>query len=113
MQLGEPADRHLDRRHQVGLGERLDQVGHRAGVARPLDEVALAERGEDDDRGDPLLGDPLRGGDPVEHGHLDVEDHQVRAVARSASSTAVCAVAGLAHDVVPLLGEHLREVHAG
>ena len=34
--LLEPADRDLDGRHQVRLGERLDQVGHGARVARPL-----------------------------------------------------------------------------
>ena len=45
--------RHLDRRHQVGLVERLDQVGHRAGVACPLDQVALAEGGQDHHRRDP------------------------------------------------------------
>ena len=52
-QLGEPAQCHLDRGHQVGLVERLDQVGHRPRVARPLDQLALAEGGQDHHRGDP------------------------------------------------------------
>src|SRR4051812_3856295 len=42
-QLGEPADRDLDRGHQVGTGERLDQVGHRPGVAGTVDQLALGE----------------------------------------------------------------------
>src|SRR5262249_13743009 len=39
--LLEAADRDLDRWHQVRLGERLHQVGHRARVAGPLDEFTL------------------------------------------------------------------------
>ena len=93
------------------LGERLDQVGHRAGVAGPLDQLALAERGQDHDRRDPLAGDLLGRGDPVEDRHLDVEDDQVRPVLLGELDGGR-PVAGLADDVVPLLGEHLDEVHA-
>ena len=75
--LGEARRRHLDGRQQVALLERLDEVGHRAGVAGPLDEVALAERGEHDDRGDARAGDLGRRGDAVELGHLDVADDQI------------------------------------
>ena len=53
----EAAERHLDRRQEVGALERLDEVGQRAGVAGLLDEVALAERGEDQHRGPALAGD--------------------------------------------------------
>ena len=54
LQLGPPGPGDVDRRHEVGGGERLDDVGHHAGVAGPLDELGLAERREHDDRGDPL-----------------------------------------------------------
>ena len=101
----------LDRRHEVGCGERLDHVGHRTGVAGPLHELALGERGEHHDRGDPGAGDPLGGGDAVEDRHLDVQDHQVGAVLLGQLDR-LLAVAGLPDDVVPLLGEHLGEVHA-
>ena len=49
--LLEAPERHLDRGDQVALLERLHEVGERAGVARLVDEVALRERGEDQDRG--------------------------------------------------------------
>ncbi len=110
LQLGEPAHRHLDGRHQVVLGERLDQVRHRAGVTRPLDQLALTEGGEDDDRRDALLGDALGRGDPVQPRHLHVEDDQVGPVLLGQCDGSL-AVGGLPDDVVPLLAEHLREVH--
>ena len=110
-ELGEAAQRHLDGRHEVVLGERLDQVGHRTGVAGPLDQLALAEGGEDDDRGDALRGDGLGRGDAVELGHLDVEDDQVGPVLAGQRDRGL-AVAGLADDLEVLLGQHLGEVHA-
>jgi hypothetical protein len=110
VQLGEATDRDLDRRHQVRSGERLGQVGHRAGVARTLDELALGEGRQDHHRGDPGPGDPLRRRDPVQHGHLDVQDDQVGAVLLG-QLDGPRAVGRLPHDVVPLLGEHLGEVH--
>ena len=51
-ELGVPADRHLDRRHQVVLAEGLDEVRHGARLPGPLDQVALGEGGEHDDRRD-------------------------------------------------------------
>ena len=54
-QLAEATDRDLDRRDQVALLERLDEVGQGAGVARLLDHLALAEGGEDQHAAD-LLG---------------------------------------------------------
>ena len=39
--LGEATVGHLDRGDEIGLGEGLDQVGHRAGVTGPFHEVAL------------------------------------------------------------------------
>ena len=55
--LLEAAERHLDRRDEVALLERLHEVRERAGVACLLDEVALRERGEDQHRGEPLARD--------------------------------------------------------
>ena len=92
------------------LRERLDQVGHRAGVPGPLDQVALAERGQDHHRRDPLGRDPLGGRDPVEDRHLHVQDDQVGPQLLGELDR-LLAVAGLADDVVALLGEHLGEVH--
>ena len=57
--------------------ERLDQVGQRAGVAGLLDQVALAEGGEDQHGGPALAGDLAGGREPVEARHLDVEDGEV------------------------------------
>ena len=57
------------------------------------------------------LRDPLRGGDPVELGHLDVEHHQVGPQLLGQLDGPL-AVAGLADHVVPLLGQHLGEVEA-
>ena len=55
-------------------------------------------------------GDPLGGRDPVEDRHLHVEDHQV-GLQLLGQLDRGRAVAGLADDVVTLLGEHLGEVH--
>ena len=77
LQLGEAAQRHLDRGHQVVLGERLDQVGHgaasraRSTRSRWLNAVRMTTGAIR------CGGDPLRGGDAVELGHLDVEHDQV------------------------------------
>ena len=110
--LGVPGGRQLDRGDQVGLGERLDEVGHRAGVAGGLDELPLAERREHHDGGEPLAGDLLRAASPSSTGIL------TSSIIRSGGQLAaevdgLRPVTGLADDVVPLLGEHLHEVHAG
>ena len=55
-------------------------------------------------------GDPLGCGDAVEDGHLHVEDHQVGPVLLGQLDRPRT-VRGLSDDVVPLLGEHLGEVH--
>ena len=108
-QLLEPAHRDLDRRYQVADRERLDQVGHRAGVTGLLDQVALAERGQHDDRCDALGGDLGRGVDTVAPGHLDVQDHQVRSQALGQVDRFL-AVAGLPDHEVALLAQHLGQV---
>ena len=109
--LGEAGPRDLDRRDQVGLAERLDDVRHGAREPRPVDQLALAERREHDHRRDPVGGDLLGRTDAVELGHLDVHDHQVGSQARRQLYRGL-AVARLPDDVVALLGQHLDQVEA-
>ena len=62
------------------LVERLDQVGHRAGVPCPLDQLPLAERGQDHDGRD-ALGSAIalvRPRSRPDRGILHVEHDQVR-----------------------------------
>src|SRR6478609_2787242 len=59
LELGPPRRGDVDRGCEVGLGERLDDVGHDTRVTRALDELLLAERGQHDDRRDALLADLL------------------------------------------------------
>ena len=69
--------RRADRREQVGLAERLDQVAEHAGLDRARDELLLAVRGQHHDRDRALVEDPPRRLDPVELRHLHVEDREV------------------------------------
>jgi hypothetical protein len=110
-QLLEAAQRHLDRGHQLGALERLDQVGQRAGVAGLLDEVALAERREDQHGGTALARDLAGRGQAVEPGHLDVEDGEVR-LELAHEPHRLVAPSGLADDLVALLLEGLLQVEA-
>ena len=110
--LPEAADGHLDGGDQLAALERLDQVGQGAGVAGLLDEVALAERGEDEHGGAALGGD-LPGGRRGRRGPGILMSR----MARSGSSwpdqlDGLVAAAGLAHDLVALLLEGLLEVEA-
>src|SRR4051794_21871290 len=107
--LGEPGERDLDSRHEVALLERLDQVGHRTGGPGPLDELALAERGQDDHRGDPGSRDLLRRGETVHDRHLDVEDDQIGPQVLGQPDRRLT-VRGLADDVVALFDEHLAQI---
>jgi hypothetical protein len=107
--LLEPADRDLDGRHQVRLGERFDQVGHGARVPGPLDQLTLRERGQDDDRGKMVGGDPLGRRDPVQDRHLHIQDDKIRPEALG-EGDGVLAVSGLAGHDVAFLFEHLPEV---
>ena len=107
----QPRQRDVERRGDVAGGERLDDVGHDAGVAGPLDELGLAERREHDDRADPLLADLLGGGDAVHDRHLDVHDDDV-GLELDGHLDGLLAVAGLADDLVAGLAEHLGEVEA-
>src|SRR4029077_18456709 len=82
-----------------------------ARVAGLLDQVALAEGGEDE-HGRPSLARDLPGrGQRVHARQLDVEDGQVGLEVLDELHGLVAA-AGLAHDVVALLLEDLLEVEA-
>ena len=91
-------------------GERLDQVGHRPGVPRPLDEVALAERGEHHDGA-------IRS--PTIHAAAAIPSTSGIFTSRITRSGRCSlgqldgggTVTGLTDDVVPLLGQHLCQVH--
>ena len=109
LDLAEPAERHLEGRSEVEPVEWFDQIGHRAGVAGTLDQVALAERRQDHHGRDPLRCDPLRRGDPVQPGHLDIEYDEIRAKLFG-KLDGLLPVPGLANHVVALLAEHLCEV---
>ncbi len=110
--LLEAAERHLDRRDQVALLERLHQVGQRAGVARLLDEVVLRERGEDQNRAQLLARDRARGGEAVHPRHLDVEDREV-GLRAAHEIDRVIAATGLPDDLVALFLEDLLARRAG
>jgi len=104
-----PTSLGLNRGQQVALLERLDQVSHRAGVARLLDEVALTERSEHDDRGDALSSNLRRRRDAVHLGHLDVADDHV-GQQLVGQRDGVLAVGRLAHDIEAFLDQHLPQV---
>jgi hypothetical protein len=101
----------LDGGQQLGALERLHEVGEGAGVARPLDEVALREGGEDQHRGEAFGGDLLGGGEAVHPRHLDVEDGDVGRV-RPHELHGLVTTPGLPHHLVALLLEGLLEVEA-
>ena len=77
LELLEPLHGDRDRRLQVGLLGRLDQVGQDVVAPGALEELGTVV-GRDQDERDRLLPADLRGGvDPVHVGHLDVGDDQV------------------------------------
>ena len=89
----------------------LTRYAERARVARLLHEVALRERGQDEDGREPLGRDVARRRQPVEAGHLHVEDDQVgNQVAHEVDG--LVAAPGLADDLVALLLEQLLQVEA-
>src|SRR6478609_150371 len=99
----------VDGRAKVIGREGLDDVGHDAGVAGPLHELGLRERGEHDDRAQLGLVQLFGGGQAVEDRHLDIHDDEV-GLDLLGQLDGLLAVAGLADDVVALLSEHLDEV---
>jgi hypothetical protein len=109
--VGVTRERNLDGREKIRLLERFDHVRERAGPARARHEIALGKGRQDHDRGKVLLADALGRGEPVQHGHLDVHDHEVggQLARQSDGRLAVC---GLADDLEPLFLEHLLEVEA-
>ena len=59
--------------------ERLDDVALYARGQGSLDEVGLAERRQQHDRGDAVRGQGLGGRHPIQDGHLDVHEDDIRA----------------------------------
>src|SRR5205807_593049 len=82
-----------------------------ARVAGLLDQVALAEGGEDEDGGPALARDLPGSSQAVHTRHLDVEDGQV-GVEVADQLHGLVAAPGLAHDLVTLFLEDLLEVEA-
>ena len=103
--------RRLDRRHDVLLAERLDEVAVDADLGRALDELALVERGQHHDRDRPLLEDPPRRLDPVEPRHLHVHHRQV-GLELARERDRLLAVARLADHLVPRPLEQPAQVEA-
>ena len=100
----------VDGRDELDPLERLDQVGGHPGVAGLVDEVALAEGGEDEDRHLQVeVPDGPGRGQAVGARHLDVEDDQVGLVVADQVDGLVAA-AGLPHHVVPLVLQDLLEI---
>ncbi|MDF9812585.1 hypothetical protein M2266_001816 [Streptomyces sp. SPB162] len=108
-QLLEPAHGHLYGRHQIALAERLHEIRHRPGIPRPLDQLPLGERGQHQHGRDLRLRDLLGGGDPVQDGHLHIQDHQIRPVLLRQLDGGL-AVAAVTDDGVALLLQHLLEI---
>ncbi len=93
-----PRARGANRREEVLLTERLDEVPEDAGLRRTLHELVLPVGGEHHDRDRALVEDAPGGLDPVELRHLDVQEGQVRALG-AGQEDGFFAVAGLGADL--------------
>ena len=87
-----------NRRQEVLLAKRLDEVPEDAGLRRTLHELVLPVGGEHHDRNRALVEDAPGGLDPVELRHLDVQEGQVRALG-AGQEDGFFAVAGLGADL--------------
>ncbi len=92
--FGAPAAHGADASQQLLLAERLRHVVVGAGVERLHLGGLLALAGQDDDRGRSPAPDLLAHGDPIESGHRQVQDHQVRAVGVEAAQRLMAVVGG-------------------
>ena len=90
--------RGANRREEVLLTERLDEIPEDAGLRRTLHELVLPVGGEHHDRDRALVEDSPGGLDPVELWHLDVQKSQVRALG-AGQEDGFFAVAGLGADL--------------
>ena len=90
--------RSTNRREEVLLTERLDEVPEDAGLRRTLHELVLPVGGEHHDRDRALVEDAPGGLDPVELRHLDVQKGEVRALG-AGQEDGFFAVAGLGADL--------------
>jgi len=111
LQLDPARARDLDGRSEVRGREGFDDVGHDARIARSLDEFLLAERGEHHHRGNTLLANLLGSADAIKHRHPDVHQHQIR-FELPAEGNGLLAIAGLGHDLITRVDQHLDEVQA-
>ena len=109
LQLGVARPRGFDRRQQVVLPKRLDQVAEDPRLDRPLDHLALGKGRHDHDRNRVALQDLAGDLDPIQAGHLDVE-HRNLGVGRGGQLDRLQAVGGLRHHVEPGAFEHRRQV---
>ena len=108
-QLGVPRLGGGDRRDEVLLAERLDEVAEDTRLDRAADELVLAVRGEHHDR-DRLVGeDPPRRLDSVEARHLDVEHGQLGRVL-AGEGDRLLAVASFGDDLVTRPFEQVTKV---
>ena len=109
LQLLVPRAGSLNRRQQILLAERLDEIPEHAGLNGAGDDLVLAEGGEHHDRDRPLLEDSPRRIDAVELRHLHVHDREVgQQLARELDR--LLAVARLAADLETGALQQLDEV---
>ena len=90
--------RGANRREEVLLTERLDEVPEDAGLRRTLHELVLTVGGEHHDRNRAFVEDAPGGLDPVELRHLDVQKGQVGTLG-AGQEDGFFAVAGLGADL--------------
>src|SRR4051794_14696464 len=70
LEFGEAGQRDLDRRQQLRLAERLDEVGDDPRLPGALDQMLLAIRRQQQHRRDASARQFMGGGDPVHPGIL-------------------------------------------
>ena len=88
------ARRRLDRLHELGGLDVLQQIAGGPGVDRLENSLAVRERRQDDDGDFGLLGlDPPRCLDAVDHRHLEVHEHDIRPLAGAERDRALAVLA--------------------
>jgi hypothetical protein len=107
--FAEPPDGDFDRRNQIALLERLDQVRQRTGVPCLFHDLALGEGRQDQHPAEPFLVDESSDVEAGHAGHLDVEYGQI-GLQLADQIDGVVAATGLSHDFVPLFLEGLFQI---
>ena len=111
LELLEPAHRDGDRGLQVGLLDRLDEVGQDVVRLGAANELGVVVGRDEDDRDRAVPADLHRRVDPVHVGHLDVGDDQVRPQSATLFDQ-FAAVLGRGDDLVAEQGQDFPEVIA-